>query len=252
MAGESKDALVEAPAALIVVAALSATAESRQNIATQHLWTARSAAKRCGELELRLVSEGKRDVCIEHRSLAMTAVLFSASFLEALVNQLFADAAETKRGQRTHLLSGLAEDDIEILAAWWLKTNKDGKQVNERKAALPKYQEALNQLGKPRLVMASDPYLSADHLMELRHALVHFKPEWQGSGSHPIEKMLTEHPRFVENQQAIGTPWYPNKCLGAGCAVWACAVAMDFADAWCARMGLTYDYKDDFRGWPPV
>ncbi|MEV6339486.1 hypothetical protein AB0M12_32810 [Nocardia vinacea] len=252
MVDQSRHAVVPASAALAVAAGLSVTAESRHNLATQYLWTARSAAKQCGEREADLVANDHNEVNIEHRTLAITAVVFSVFFLEAWVNQLFADAADANPGQSVYLLAGLADAEVAKLANWWRKTDAQGKTVNERKSALQKYQQALNLLGKPRLGEANDPYLSAYDLIELRNALVHFKPEWQGQSVHPIEQMLKKHSKFTENQQRIGSPWYPNKCFGAGCAAWACGAAMALADDWSARMGLTHDYKADFHDWPPV
>ncbi|MEU1961535.1 hypothetical protein [Nocardia sp. NPDC019304] len=172
-------------------------------------------------------------------------------FLEALVNQLFADAADSKPGQPTYFVRGFSDSDIATLASWWRKT-KDGKPVNEFKSALQKYQQALNLLGKPRMDEANDPYWSASDLIDLRNSLVHFKPEWQGQNVHRIEQMLKKHPKFVENQQQIGSPWYPNKCFGAGCAAWACETSMELADHWSVRMDLGLDYQTDFQGWPAV
>lgn len=253
MADETKDAAVHVIAAAAFGEGMAGvTVETRHNLATHHLWTARSAAKRCRELEAELVAKGTVNAHIEHRTLSITSVVFSVFFLEALVNQLFSDAEDSKPGKLTFFAEGLTDAQAGKLGLWWRKTDGHGRPVNELKPVLKKYQTALDLLGRPRMPETTDPYLSAYDLIQLRNALVHFKPEWQGQSAHPIEQMLKSHAGFVENQQKIGSPWYPNKCFGAGCAAWACKVVMDYADDWLMRMGLTRGYRSDFQGWPAV
>ena len=50
----------------------------RQFWSLGHLWTARNAAKRCGEIEATIATQ--TIVNREHQSLAVTAVFFAAAF----------------------------------------------------------------------------------------------------------------------------------------------------------------------------
>ena len=55
------------------------TISMRHYVTMDHLWTARHAARLCGQLEPQLQPN---DPVVEHRSLVMTAVFFGAAFLE--------------------------------------------------------------------------------------------------------------------------------------------------------------------------
>ena len=95
----------------------------------------------------------------------------------------------------------------------------------------------------------AEPYQSADVLIDLRNALVHFTPQWwhdDGTGEAKFVAALRGKLAGRENRQPIGEPWYPNKVLGAGCADWACGSAIAFARDWHGRMGLTHDFDQRY------
>ena len=71
------------------------------------------------------------------------------------------------------------------------------------------------------LAIGAEPYQSADVLIDLRNALVHFKPQWwhdDGRGEAKFVAGVRGKLAGYENRQPIGEPWFPNKVLGAGCA----------------------------------
>jgi hypothetical protein len=68
---------------------------SRHNVATQHLWNARHLARLCQERENELVAQNAYEPDMEQRSLCVSSVLASVAFLEALVNEVWQDAAYT-------------------------------------------------------------------------------------------------------------------------------------------------------------
>lgn len=89
-----------------------------------------------------------------------------------------------------------------------------------------------------------DPVQSVEALIDLRNALVHFHPEALDIDTeHRLEKRLRG--RFEPNKQPVGAPWYLNSALAAGCAQWACKVAMEFADQWREQLGLTNDFREE-------
>ena len=40
-------------------------------------------------------------------------------------------------------------------------------------------------------------------------------------------------------------PWFPDRCLGAGCAAWSASTARAVADEWTKRLGLPRFYELD-------
>ena len=65
----------------------------RDYMASQHLWTARREAWLCRKREDELLND--RNLDRRHRSHAITAVLSAVAFLEAFVNAVWQDAAES-------------------------------------------------------------------------------------------------------------------------------------------------------------
>jgi hypothetical protein len=204
-----------------------------------HLWTARHAAKLCGELEPRLQPN---DPEVEHRSLAVTAVFFSAAFLESLVNEIILDLIKPPPGgppARVQGISANANTTAAIKAIW--------NRRRPQPSLLDKYKETLAAVGLNRIkarpyTETRDPYRSAELLIQFRNHLVHFKPKTRDIHTdHEFEERFKKA-KIVENQQNIGLPWFPNKALGAGLAQWACDSSDRFARSWWGRMGLHRPY----------
>lgn len=66
----------------------------RQYISVIHLWNARHMAWRCRQRQNALVSAGVPGVDIQHSSFALSSIVASTSFLEALINQVWVDAVQ--------------------------------------------------------------------------------------------------------------------------------------------------------------
>ena len=75
------------------------TVASRQYLSTLHLRSSENAAKQCAVREAELL--GVTHYTIDHRSLAINAVLSAVAFLEALGNEVFQDAAAVTAGSMT-------------------------------------------------------------------------------------------------------------------------------------------------------
>jgi hypothetical protein len=210
---------------------VTADAETRHNLALQHLWNARHAARMCSECEAHLIANGNHEINHELRGHAMTAVISAAAFLESLVNEVFRDAVDKDAGRGAPRLNPLSNEAVGTMAELWKGADSIGMT-----AVLLKYQIALTSAGQPLLSSGAEPYQSAHLVKVLRDKVMHFKPEWQGDKEHSIEKQL--RPKFPENQQVTAGPWYPNQALGANCAHWAWTSSVKFVDDWWQRMGL--------------
>ncbi len=117
---------------------------------------------------------------------------------------------------------------------------------------LQKYQIALVLAQKQIFDPGNLPYQDVNLLVKLRNSLVHYEPEWVKSPAsddfgpddihtYAYEKKLRG--KFLPNPlTGQGNPFYPDKCLGHGCAEWAVNSSVIFADAFFSRMGLLSPY----------
>ena len=234
----------------------TARIEIRHYITSQHLWTARREAWLCRNREDQLLNDGNVDQ--RHRSHAITAVLSAVAFLEAFINAIWQDAADSEPGKHTHYTDGIPDDAMATMRELW-----NGKDQAERMMSLlSKFQVALVCAGHERIDEGAEPFQSADVLVDLRDELVHFKPRWHSNEDDTkFEKRFKRFEKGLkskitpqrENRQPIGLPWFPNKALGAGCADWACESSIAFARTWHQRTGLTHDFDNTYlRSSPPV
>jgi hypothetical protein len=88
------------------------------------------------------------------------------------------------------------------------------------------------------------PYQDADLLKKIRNMMVHAKPETSEAGAeHRLEKRFRG--KFPANRLMRGqkNPYFPDHCLGSGCAEWAVTASLALADEFFSRMGVTPYYK---------
>lgn len=211
----------------------SVGAEHRNYFSTHHIQAAAYFTRQAKAIETERA--GSTEFSPEHRSYAMAAVFFAVSFLEAGVNELFADASD---GQKERL-AGLPEDTIILMAEMW----HQGIPRTARYPVLEKYAIALSLARRPALNRGQAPWQPAQALVQLRNALVHYEPESieadstkQPDEAHPLERTLKG--LFAPNPlTSAGNPFYPDKVLGHGCAAWAVRSATGFADAFAKLLG---------------
>jgi hypothetical protein len=181
---------------------------------------------------------------MEQRSLCVSSVLASVAFLEALVNEVWQDAADIPADEDNRRLAGLSRMEVARLRELW---QSDGVERNLK--ILEKYNVALVAADKPALDKGREPFGSVRVAVRLRNALVHFIPELQWHDEeHELQQALRG--KFAENPLPIAGLWYPHKALGAGCARWAWQKCLVFAKEWWQQMGLERDFLVDFSSWP--
>lgn len=203
----------------------------KANLSRPLLATARLFARHCGEIADR---EGELDwpqpSWEASRSYAIGAVVMAVSALEASINELYLEAVD----RNTHALGALTAEQIAQLEVLW--------EAVDRTQILAKYQLVLAVCGKERLAKGAEPHQSADALIDLRNAVVHFKPEWDDElDEHArLEKRLArKFDSCVLASRAQGRMvWFPGRCLGAGCAKWAVATVERFVVEFCGRLGI--------------
>jgi hypothetical protein len=233
----SKDnSIAGATAAGAVSTGIAAKVMTRHYLASEHLWAATVAAHQCRELEASLRG-GSRPTNPTHRAEAITAVMSSVAFVESLINEIYADAAEDTLNR----LEGLDGQCIRLLKEYW-------QSAADRTSTLSKAQMALLFVGAAQLDRGAQVWQDMDLLTAWRNALVHFKPAWHDDEQPTrLETRLTG--RFPKSQllrDNDGSPW-PIWSIAAGGAEWAVMTARAFADEWTDRMGLRRVYETDLH-----
>jgi len=188
---------------------------SLQLLQTAYLFTVKA-----GKIENRHEDIVSERILLEHRAYAAAAVEFSVMFLEAVINELFYGSPNYLNSVPFTLGTAAREAMIDI----WNKTS------SQHNPLLKKYNYFLRAVGKGQLGERDFLYEEIDNLVQLRNCLVNYKPD--------IETNLMG--RFNLNRIAReGSPFFPNKCLGYGCALWAVRSSVGFADEVLERLGLT-------------
>ena len=109
----------------------------------------------------------------------------------------------------------------------------------EWKPPLEKYQIALDMLGRPRLAERTTPFHEAWGLVELRNALVHYKPAWDAERGRTLQmrELLSgkyELSPFPENAADFITM----RSMSAGCMKWVVSTSISFLKEFHGAAGL--------------
>jgi hypothetical protein len=203
----------------------------RNYFAAQHLWAARRFAAKAASIEDG--HAGCAVFSIEHRAYVVSSIVSAVAFMEAAINELLQDAAD----EQPPYLSPLPCPTVKALAELW-------RMAEERWNFLDKYQAALREAGREPFDRGALPFQDADLLRKLRNLMIHAKPETSEAGvEHKLKKIFKN--KFPANRLMKGqkNPYFPDHCLGSGCAEWAVKASVALADEFFSRMDLTPHYN---------
>jgi hypothetical protein len=167
----------------------------------------------------------------QSRAYAIGAVMAAVGYLEALINELFSDSGDPSLQDH---FPNVPRETLELMADMW----KRDVPRSARYSILEKYEIALALARKPPLDRGRSPYQDVSLLIKLRNTLVHFEPEWTLHSIVPgtDNTRPTRFPESLEGRFPInrlyawtGNAFFPDKCLGAGCAKWAVKSSVSFA-----------------------
>jgi hypothetical protein len=181
------------------------------------------------------------DVSTQHSVYVISAVLLAVAALEGTINELFADSVANPGG-RAHPLPESSRNRLaEAVRLGAL----------ERLQVLDKFQMALILTTGTLFETGRQPYQDAHLLVPLRNALVHYQPEpvvtvgWDKE-MEALEKKLGS--KFLPNPlTGAANPFFPNRCLGSGCAEWAAKTAIEFLEIFHSKIGLPSPHGDVSR-----
>ncbi len=167
-------------------------------------------------------------------------MLFSVAFLESAINELFTDSYD----DYTHHIGAL--DDSLIAAMRAVRPSVSRNRLED------KFALALRLAGREPMDRGAQPYQDFKLSLELRNQLVHWSPESAlagtadeapGTRSHRVMQQLSGKGFDLNPFAAEGNAFFPDKCLGAGCAEWMFRSCVLFADEFYERLELEPQYR---------
>jgi len=224
-----------------MIVSSSMSVSMRHYFSTNHLRAATFFAKRSYELEAGYTSGHPVADCVrsEHRSCVVSAVVMSAAFMEATINELFSDVADGVSRARYENMPG-----CERLAESW----RAGIPRRAGYSILEKFDVALLLSDKHRFSKGDHAYQNAADVIRLQNALVHYEPESiegeekENRKVHDFEKKLTRRFTPCIFFEGSGNPFYPDHVLGAGCAVWAVKSSVSLVENFFNQLGIQVPY----------
>jgi len=206
-----------------------------------HLAAASFFAKQSKDIEdiYSSVDKCKRqELMTQHRSYVIGSIIASNSFLEAVVNEFLTDVYE--------------EREITISLDKNIKSalKKLYKEIVASKGFMPtleKYQNTLEKMGKDSFDKGKTPYQNVHYATLLRNQLVHAVSIKQSLGeknTHSLEAKLRTK-KFTLNPLIPATsqnPFFPDKCLGYGCAEWVLDNCKKLTDSFFKKIYISPPY----------
>lgn len=207
----------------------------------QHVQAAAYHARRAKRLERRYDGNLTSPLGVGLLADAVAGLFAAVAFLEATVNELFAETAFSDGGQLRQL--GL-EARRQIEAIWSTRSV-------ERAPLLVKADKLLNGAGKLAFDDTSELYMAVQLMVILRNRLVHYNASWLDVGTEELirpgslaESSLAESVSNSFPPRAHTRPGESDAFIGYGLARWAVQSALGYADELYARLGILpiYDH----------
>ena len=174
---------------------------------------------------------------LEHRTYVLSSVVSAVGFLEAMINELFQDAYDGNAPDGG-AITPLSSNTRQLMKEYWRSMEQ-----GERGRILDKYQALLTFAGQPAMEDGAQPYQFAKLVTQLRNAIVHFRPQ-DLSADEPTLMERRLRGKFDDNRlmEGSGNPWWPDKCLGWGCADWSLRSVTALTDHVVGAVGLRPNY----------
>jgi hypothetical protein len=233
------------------------------DLSTHHILSAALYARLCAKIEkafdpTMMYSEEFGELLTEHRAHVISSIFASVAFLEATINKFFADEIDHLE-ETINMLFAKAVDQTnsiirnlldysttKLVIADFLRRAMSEK---DRDPIWKKFDDTLTSAGKESFNKGVSPYQDIVLLVNLRNALIHYKPKWVTVLSEnqivdevddaKIDALQKQH-KFPLNPLTEGffTSFFPDRCLSHGCAKWAVNSSIKFVEEFYQRIGL--------------
>ena len=198
---------------------------SRDKLSRHHIISANHFAKSAEVIEAH-GGDVPQSEKWQYRAFVSGAVLSSVAYLSASINELYLDVRKVSQEGQPQV-----RRELDLLLDAWPRISK--VQVLQR------YQLALAVADADQYNPARMPYCDAENLVRLRDALLSYDPDWDDERGkhHSLEERLRE--KFPPSPLVSSRrPWFPDQCLGSGCALWAVETVQVFTNDFYRRMSL--------------
>lgn len=201
---------------------------TRLYLSTHHLQSSWYLSQKAKNIELNFKQEDLLSKYVEHRAYILSSVINIVSFLETYINEFYSDISENMLSA----FEGIQKSKAKLISKLW----KRNIPRTAKYSILDKYEIALDLLSKVNFDSSKYPYQDVNSLIKLRNTLVHQESEWlypagskikEKNLTHKIEKSL-EGKFNLNSVTGEGNMFFPDKCLGYGCANWAIKCSIDF------------------------
>lgn len=209
----------------------------------QHIQSAALFARRSGQIEKKYDGNFSNELLTEYWADITASIFAAVSFLEATINELFADATEEYSEYPKSLNSNIKA----LMADMW----KKGIPRTARYPILEKFDIALILARKPTFDRGKPPAKDVELVVQLRNNLIHYEPEWMSdettaSSMAATEKKLSKGLRGKFSTSPLmgkNNRFFPNKCLSYGCARWAVESSLAYSDEFYKKLGVSAPYE---------
>ncbi|MFI8508517.1 hypothetical protein [Pseudomonas sp. NPDC079086] len=195
----------------------------------QHIQSAAYFAKQTARLQRRALNNPLNPSLKVHVQSNFAATIFtSVAFLEALLNELWADCEQQDGGH----LKDLPQDARHKIV--------DALQRAEKSAITQKYKALLKAADKPQIPCGNRPLQDMKHLVDIRNNMVHYNAAWLDTGTpgmcRPGYLEETELGAFIGRHLAHtpGLGW-----MNSANAEWAVRLVLLYAEAAAENLGIT-------------
>ncbi|MBO1255709.1 hypothetical protein J3L16_08435 [Alteromonas sp. 5E99-2] len=206
----------------------------------KHLKTSIYFVERAKEIECSLTSNTGEAVDILH-SYVTGALFSSVAFLEALANEMFAEASKSNGGCFNSLETAIID--------------KISDRANSKKFEQVKVLDKLNLLlelcGHDKLTKGGPPYQHTKTLIDIRNQLMHYKASFLDIGTEGMVRPgsfgSSDLARFVRglfpDRKNFNNAIRSDGWIGFGCANWALKTARNHADLIHETIGIEPYYS---------
>lgn len=153
----------------------------------------------------------------------ISAIILAFSFLESFINEIFTSVKYSVESNTLDcIINNLSMNEREKIVYLW---------DNHKISTLDKYELLLNQTKNKTFNKGDTLYQNVSILSKLRNYFVHYKPEriYHDDSIQSIGKHLKG--KFALNPFAHkGSPYFPDKCISYGCAMWAIDTVLNFTN----------------------
>jgi hypothetical protein len=207
-----------------------ASVRMRTYYSLHHIRAAAHFARLSKAVEQSYSGKFRDELFNEHRAYITGSILSAVSFLEATINELFADASE----HSGEYVQQLDAEIVHLLENVWQFSKIEQLPV------LDKYQLALTLAKAEMFDKGASIYQNVQLLITLRNTLVHYKPEWVGKDE-PLRnwRRQLQAKNFSLNPMMPHNPFFPDQCLSYGCAKWSFESSLLIVREFALRIGIT-------------